>query len=72
MKKSEDDLIYDLIFSDKVDYNIDVSDYSKDIYKHNEFVDRIKSILKKSKVKILKSAVLLDSKTVVWELKVKK
>ena len=72
MKKSEDDLIYDLIFSDKVDYSIDVYDYSKDIYKHNEFVDRIKSILKKSNVKILKSAVLLDSKTVVWELKVKK
>jgi hypothetical protein len=70
--KSEDDLIYDLIFSDKNDFNIDISDYLFDIYKHNEFVNRVKSILKKSKVKILKSAVLLDSKTVICELKVKK
>ena len=70
--KSEDELIYDLIFSDKVDYSIDISDYQSDIYKHNDFIDRIRHILKKSKVKILKSSVLLDSKTVKWELKVKK
>ena len=32
----------------------------------------IKKVLKKSKVKVLKSGITMDSKTVIWELKVKK
>ena len=37
----QDDLIYDLIFSEKTNYRIDVSDYVSDIYKHDDFVDKI-------------------------------
>ncbi len=70
--KSEDDLIYDLIFSEKSTFNIDISEYIVDIYKYEDFVDHLRNILKKSKVKILKSSVIVDSKTVVWDLKVKK
>jgi hypothetical protein len=70
--KSRDDLIYDLIFSDNMEYKIDISEYVTDIYKHGEFVTDIKKILKKSKVAIIKSTVLLDSKTAMWELKVRK
>lgn len=70
--KNRDDLIYDLIFSEETSYRIDISEYVKNIYEHNEFVSDIKSILKKSKVTIVKSSVLLDSKTAIWELKVKK
>lgn len=70
--KSEDDLIYDLIFSEKSTFNIDISEYIADIYKYEDFVDHLRGILKKSKVKILKSSVIVDSKTVVWDLKVKK
>ena len=72
MKKNEDDLIYDLIFSEKENFKIDISDYLSDIYQYEDFIERIKSILKKSKVKVLISETLMSSKTVIWELKVKK
>lgn len=70
--KKEDDLIYNLIFSDQEAFSIDISDYTKDIYQYVEFVSMIKKVLKKSKVKVLKSGITMDSKTVIWELKVKK
>lgn len=70
--KEKDELIYDLIFSEKWNYSIDISDYIKNIYEYESFVDEIKEILKKSKVKIMKSALVVDSKTAIWELKVKK
>jgi hypothetical protein len=70
--KSKDDLIYDLIFTEKIDFKIDISNYIKDIYQYDEFVDEIKFVLKKSKVKVLKSDIKLDSKTAVWHLKVNK
>lgn len=70
--KSEDELIYDLIFSEKSTFNIDISEYITDIYKYEEYVDYLRNVLKKSKVKIVKSSVIVDSKTVVWDLKVKK
>ena len=72
MKKKEDELIYDLIFSEKENFKIDISEYISDIYKYEEFIDKIKKILKKSKVKIIISDTLMSSKTVIWELKVKK
>lgn len=71
MKKT-DDLIYDLIFSDETCYLLDISNYIKDIYQYDTFISDIREVLKKSKVKIIKSDVKLDSKTVIWELKVKK
>lgn len=70
--KSKDDLIYDLIFSEKEKYLIDISDYIEDIYKYGDFILEIKSVLKKSKVKIIKSEVKTDPKTAIWELKVSK
>jgi hypothetical protein len=70
--KSKDDLIYDLIFSEKQKYLIDISDYIEDIYKYGDFILEIKSVLKKSKVKIIKSEVKTDPKTAIWELKVSK
>jgi hypothetical protein len=70
--KKTDDLIYDLIFSDETYYLIDISNYIKDIYQYDNFVSDIREVLKKSKVKIIRSDVKLDSKTVIWELKVKK
>jgi hypothetical protein len=70
--KKTDDLIYDLIFSDETYYLLDISNYIKDIYQYDTFISDIREVLKKSKVKIIKSDVKLDSKTVIWELKVKK
>ncbi len=70
--KNEDDLIYNLIFSEKELFKIDISDYINDIYSYEDFIEKIKKILKKSKVKIISSNTLMSSKTVIWELKVKK
>ena len=70
--KKEDDLIYDLIFSEKESFKIDISDYLSDIYQYEEFIEKMKKILKKSKVKVILSDTKMSSKTVIWELKVKK
>ena len=70
--KNEDDLIYNLIFSEKELFKIDISDYINDIYSYEDFIEKIKKILKKSKVKIISSNTLMSSKTVICELKVKK
>ena len=42
------------------------------IYNYDDFVESIKYIIKKSKITIVKSTVKVDSKTAMWELKVKK
>jgi len=70
--KKTDDLIYDLIFSKETYFLIDISDYIKDIYQYENFIIKLREILKKSKVYIVKNEVLVDSKTVIWELKVRK
>ncbi len=70
--KDKEELIYDLIFSEKLEYKIDIADYVDDIYQYDDFVEDMKIILKKSKVKIVKSVVVVDSKTAIWQLKVKK
>jgi hypothetical protein len=71
-KKNKEELVYKLIFSDEEDFIITTSDYIEDIYKYDRFIDDIKSILKKSKVQILKEKIELDSKTATWILKVKR
>lgn len=66
----KDNLIEDLIFSQKDDYKIDISLYVDDIYQYDDFVEDIKIILKRSGVKIKKSEIIIDSKTAIWYLKV--
>jgi hypothetical protein len=70
--KNKDDLVYDLIFSEKTQFVIDIGEYINDIYKFDDFIDDIKQILQKSKVTIANNTVDVDSKTVTWKLKVKK
>ena len=70
--KNKDDLVYDLIFSEKTQFVIDIGDYINDIYKFDDFIDNIKQILHKSKVTIANNTVDVNSKTVTWKLKVKK
>jgi hypothetical protein len=72
MKKNEDDLIYDLIFSEKINFRIDISDYILDIYQYEEFIEKIRKILKRAKVRVVMSDTLMSSKTVIWQIKVKK
>jgi hypothetical protein len=70
--KNKDDLVYDLIFSDSENFVIDISQYIKDIYQYDEFIDEIKQILQKSKVTVVTQSVDVDSVTATWKLKVKK
>ena len=70
--RNTDDLIYNLIFTEQNNFEIDIADYIVDIYQYEDFVYNLKKILKKSKVKIIESEVVLDSKTAIWKLKVNK
>jgi hypothetical protein len=65
-------LIYDLIFSENSDYNINISEYIEDIYKYDKFIEDIKNVLRKSKVSIVKEKIDLETENVIWNLKVKK
>ena len=70
--KDKNELIYDLIFSESTDYEINVADYISDTYQHEYFISDIKKILKKSKVSLISDKVDIDSEKVIWKLKVKK
>jgi hypothetical protein len=70
--KNLDDLIYDLIFSEKSDFEINISDYTDNIYKYETFIREIKDVLKKSKVSVIKEGIDLNPTTAIWTLKVKK
>jgi hypothetical protein len=67
-----DSLIFELIFSEKSDFRINISDYIDEPYKYDRFVDELKSILKKSKVTVVREKVNLDTEGAIWILKVKK
>lgn len=70
--KDKEKLIYDLIFSENSDYNINISEYIEDIYKYDKFIEDIKNVLRKSKVSIVKEKIDLETENVIWNLKVKK
>ena len=69
---SRDELIYKLIFSKEEEFTIYVSEYVLDIYKYSSFIKEIKSILKKSKVAVIKETVDILVNEVKWNLKVRK
>jgi len=71
-KEIKEKLIYDLIFSDIVEYEINVGDYITELYKYDRFIDEIKSVLLKSKVSIIKEKVSVEANSVSWKIKVKK
>jgi hypothetical protein len=70
--KDREDLIYELIFSQKDEFEINISEYIHDIYRYTVFIKEIKDVLKKSKVAIVAENVDLNLNTAVWRLKVKK
>ena len=73
--KSKDDLIYDMIFSKKNKFEIDMADYIKKIYKYEDFISDIKKVLLKSKVMVISEGVEIINKKdmkIIWLIKVKK
>ena len=70
--KDKEELIYDLIFSENLDYQINISEYIEDIYKYDRFIEDIKNVLRKSKVSVIKETIDLEKSDIYWNLKVKK
>lgn len=70
--RNRDELIYDLIFSETLEYEIHIEEYIEDIYKYDRFVDDTKEILKKSKVDIIREKIIVDTNSVIWKIKVSK
>lgn len=70
LDRNKKELLYELIFDEKEDYLIDISNYIEDIYEYESFIKKTKEILEVSKVDIVKSTVKINSKTATWELKV--
>ncbi len=69
---TKDELIFDLIFSEKSEFKIDLGDYVDDIYQYEDFVYEIRDVLRRAKVTIAKSSIKIDSSTARWEMKIKK
>jgi hypothetical protein len=70
--RSKEDLIYGLIFSDRLSYYINISDYIEDVDGYEKFIDEIKKILKKSKVSIVSEKISSDDDGFYWNIKVRK
>lgn len=74
--ESKEDLIYNLIFSLDKEFEIDISSYIKKVYKYEDFISEIKTILFKSKVMLVSEEIELVNKNIkvqiIWRIKVKK
>ena len=46
--RDRDNLIYDLIFSERVDFEINISEYIDNVYKYETFIKEIKKSIKQS------------------------
>ena len=69
---SKNELIYDLIFSNLDNHEINIAEYldSRFIYKYDRFINEIKSILSESKVIITKEQLRIESITqIIWKIK---
>jgi len=71
MNKKEK-LLIDLIFGEKFDFTINISEYIEEPYRYDRFVDEIKSILIISEVAIVSEILELNKKGSIWTIKVKR
>lgn len=67
-----DALIYDLIFSEKVKFKINIHYYLDNKYDYEDFIEDITEILIKSKVMIVSSEVKILKDDIQWNLTIKK
>jgi hypothetical protein len=70
--KDREELLVSLIFGEQTEYSINISEYIEELYKYDRFIEEVKSILKKSKVTIIKESLELNKNGPIWTLKVKK
>jgi hypothetical protein len=68
----EQQLIYDLIFLNKKEYEINLLEYINDIRYIEEFSGRMTSILMESGVKVKEQVFILTKEKTTWVLKIKR
>ena len=67
----KEDLIYELIFSDEVEFTIEISQYVDESYKYDRFMREIKKILKKSSILLEKQKLdIVSVSEINWYLKI--
>lgn len=71
MNKKEE-LLIDLIFGEKSNFTINISDYIDEPYKYDRFIDEVKSILLSSEVAIVSEILELNKNGSIWTIKVKR
>ncbi len=65
----ENKLMYELIFGNKVEYEIQLMEYISDIKDVKPFMDKVLKNLKKSGIKIQEDVLILTEKKNIWILK---
>lgn len=68
----ENKLMYELIFGDKNEYEIDLFEYIESIKDINPFTNKVLNNLKKSGIKIKEEFLFLSEEKNIWILKLKK
>ena len=72
MEAKKEDLIYELIFSEKLEFDIKISDYTP-VNSCDKFIEELKDVLKKAKVKLITEKLIMhDEKNVTWKIKIQK
>ena len=67
----KEDLIYELIFSDVVEFTIEISQYVDESYKYDRYMCEIKKILKKSSIVVEKQKLdIVSVSEINWYLKI--
>jgi len=70
---SKDELLYELIFSEKTMFSVDVNRYIFDIYKYDDFIQELKKILIQSKVLLVEEDIEVDNDgKIIWKIKLKR
>jgi hypothetical protein len=69
MEKSNE-IIYELLFGDKIEYKFDISDL--DIENYLSFIDPIVEKVNKGGVKIIKDFLSINGSNMYWEIKIKR
>lgn len=68
----EQQLLYDIIFSETVDFEIKILDYIEDSYLIENFTDKIMKCLLLSGIKVIEQVYILTKEKKSWVLKIKR
>ena len=67
-----DDIIYELLFSDKEEFIFEISNLFEYIEDYKEVLDTITSSAFKGKVEIIKDVIEIDDENILWKINIKR